>query len=93
MHLQIYIPVNIKDWHWIIARVDIIERRVQFYDSYQTDTSYRGQLEILWEIIPHVLRAANVYDTRPQLNSSMKPFKHGFVKSYPQQGNGYVTEI
>ena len=93
MYLQIYIPINIKDWHWILAQVDIIEHHVDFYDSYLRDTSYRSQLELLWEIISHVLKATKVYDTQPQLNLSLKPFKHGFIRSCPQQKNVYVTEI
>lgn len=91
LHLQIYVSINIIDWHWILGRVDIINRRVDTYDSYIKDMSYCKSLEAPWTIILHVLKATNVFDTQSQLDSSVKPFKHGFEKKYPQQQNGSVT--
>ena len=62
---QLYIPLNIVQWHWVLARVDIRNIHVNFYDSLLNATTNRLEFEAIWCMMPYVLRDSNVYNTRP----------------------------
>ena len=90
---QLYIPLNIVDWHWVLARVDIRNRHVDIYDSLLNAGTNRQEFEAIWVMMPYILRDSNVYDTRPSLDRSLKKFAHKYITSLPQQNNGYVYRL
>ena len=87
---QLYIPLNIVDWHWVLARVDIRNRHVDIYDSLLNAGTNRQEFEAIWVMMPYILRDSNVYNTKPSLDRSLNKFTHKYITSLPQQNNGYV---
>ena len=54
-HLQVLIPINLEDNHWVVARVDFRRKKISIYDSmkeFREDKTYGQLLKSLQVIFP-----------------------------------------
>ena len=83
-------PLNIAEFHWVLGFIDLRKRHVYLYDSALTYDTNREAFKSLWIMLPYVLRAANFFERRTDINKHMRKFSHSYVETYPRQKNGYV---
>ena len=83
-------PLNIKEFHWVLGYIDLRKRHVYFYDSALTYDTNKEAFKGLWIMLPYVLRAVNFFERRPDIKKHMGKFSHSYVETYPRQKNGHV---
>ena len=86
--MQVYIPLNIKETHWVLGRIDLPNRHVDIYDSTLCASTDRNKFEVLFEMLPYLMNAANLFNVRPDLNNSLEPFTHKYIENCPRQEGG-----
>ena len=72
-YLQVLIPINLEDNHWVVARVDFQRKQISIYDSikeFREDKTYGQLLKPLQVIFPQWLEDVGFYDIRPNLRSA-----------------------
>ena len=72
-HLQVLIPINLEDNHWVLARVDFRRKQISIYDSMKEfcqDKTYGQLLKPLQIIFPQWLEDVGFYNIRPNLYSA-----------------------
>ena len=67
-------PLNIKEFHWVLGFIYLRKRHVYFYDSELTYDTNREAFNALWIMLPYVLRAANFFEQRPDIKKHMGKF-------------------
>ena len=85
-----YVPLNIRDHHWVLGMIDLRERKVIFYDSNPKPTN-RDAFSALWIMLPYMLKQYGFFKQRPDIPSTMNPFAHSYAERTPKQDNGYVV--
>ena len=86
-HLQVLIPINLEDNHWVVLHVDFQRKQMSIYDSmkeFREDKTYCQLLKPLQVIFPQLLEDVVFYDIRPNLHSA-EPWKLVSVDDVPQQ--------
>ena len=89
-HLQVLIPINLEDNHWVVARVDFRRKQISIYDSmkeFREEKMYGQLLKSLQVIFPRWLKDVRFYDIQPNLHSA-EPQKLVRVEDVPQQQPG-----
>ena len=64
-HLQVLIPINLEDNHWVLARVDFRCKHISIYDSmkeFRENKTYGQLLKPLQVIFPQWLEDVGFYD-------------------------------
>ena len=83
-------PLNIKEYHWVLAYIDLRNRHVFLYDSNLNYGTNRDEFKALWIMLPYILRCANFFEGRPEIRKYMGKFSHSYVEDCPRQQNGCV---
>ena len=55
-------PLNIKEIHWVLGRIDLPNRHVDLYDSTLSESTDRTRFEVLFKMLPYLMKAANLFD-------------------------------
>ncbi|KAF3457453.1 hypothetical protein FNV43_RR02111 [Rhamnella rubrinervis] len=85
---EVFMPLNIKDTHWVLAKIDLPNRHVFIYDSTLTKFTNRDQFKPLWIMLPYILRQPNFFLARSDVKGVLNQFAHSYVENFPTQGNG-----
>jgi Ulp1 family protease len=89
--MQLFIPINLSQQHWIVARVDFARRHISLYDSYIANESTETVLrytECLPVILPRLMRIGRLSDASYDLT----PFTiERILEDVPQQPPGSGT--
>ncbi|KAF3438482.1 hypothetical protein FNV43_RR21244 [Rhamnella rubrinervis] len=67
---KVLMPHNIKDTHWMLAKIDLPNRHVFIYDSTLMKSTNRDQFKPLWIMLPYILRQANFFIHRGRCSKS-----------------------
>ena len=67
-------PLNIKEFHWVLGYIDLRKRYVYFYDSALTYDTDKEAFRTLWIMLLYILRAANFFERHPDIKKHMEKF-------------------
>ncbi|GAY56140.1 hypothetical protein CUMW_169580 [Citrus unshiu] len=73
----IFIPVNLGGDNWILARADLLAKRVQIYDllaTFRNDKIYLRKFKPLQVVFPQWLQDVGFYNIGPEFQSA-NPWK------------------
>jgi Ulp1 family protease len=89
--MQLFIPINLDEQHWIVACVDLLRRHISLYDSYIANESTEKVLqrtECLPVILPRLMRIGG----RSSGSYDLSPFTiERILEDVPQQPLGSGT--
>ncbi|CAN6699586.1 unnamed protein product [Malus baccata var. baccata] len=76
----LYLPVNIRNRHWIAVCVDLMRRKLTIYDSTRSQSAPEDEfsfdiLKPMATMLPSLLVQSGFYAQRPELNPLSTPFK------------------
>lgn len=77
-YLQLYIPININNQHWVALCADITRRKLTVYNSMHSaaqDGFICDILKPMATMLPTLLVQSGFYEHRPELSPLTTPFK------------------
>ena len=66
-------PINVDKKHWLAAKIDIVKRHIDLYNSSRASTQdwYQfNNIECLSVLFPYLLKVCGVYKKRPDLTNN-----------------------
>ncbi|KAK3213280.1 hypothetical protein Dsin_017986 [Dipteronia sinensis] len=87
---QVYLPLNYKSKHWVLAEIDFIARKITVYDSETYcigGRKFERFMELLSTLLPLLLQKISFFSKRPEIEhgEDMTPWSVECRELVPQQ--------